>query len=101
MNAIYKDGLLEISVRGSVSYHKELNSVSGPELNFMINSYPSMAGNIITNAFKENIKMTNTNIATMDSTLTSSNPIDYLTKSSNGATETLTLKENNNNTLKH
>lgn len=68
----------------------------------MMNSYPNMAGNIIMNASRDNCKtMTNTNIATMVWTWILSNPIDYLTKSLNGATETSMLKENNNNIPSH
>ncbi len=64
----------------------------------MMSSYPSMAGNIITNASRDNCKtMTNTNIATMVWTWILSNLIDYPTKSLNGATEISMLKENNNN----
>ncbi len=47
INVIYKGGLLEISVGDLAFYLKELNSVFGPELNFMINSYQNMDGNII------------------------------------------------------
>lgn len=54
MNAISKDGQLEISAEGLVSYQEELSSLSGQELNFMMKSFPSMDGNIIMTPWKLN-----------------------------------------------
>lgn len=54
MNAISKDGQLEISAEGSVFYQEEPSSLSGQELNFMTKSSPNMDGNTITTPCKLN-----------------------------------------------
>lgn len=101
-NVIFKDGPWEISVKDLVFFQEEPNSVFGPELNFMMKSYPSMVGNIIMKLFKINLKSDSSMvILTMDLIWTEFSQLGCQKKSLNGLPVGLMLKEKKKSMLWH